>query len=213
MVQFVSAVIFIVFSLLCLSLCVSEPIVLMSVCFVSCCVICQAYPSTGSFTHVAELGKVPYERGSESLYQFTRVTGPTTASAPSSYPSVVAWSLSSILFSCFSRSLLHEISISTQLPNMYLSHVLESRLNDSSRPVLAAYKNFSVKNSTKRYLGIWHAQVLSLSIEDSYPGNGEIATSLKLSIGEPGTDGYSSELQVPWAPGYVACLFFRAFML
>lgn len=70
-------------------------------------------------------------------------------------------------------------------------------------PVLAAYKNFSVKNSTKRYVGIWHARVLSLSIEDRYPGDGGVVTSLKLSIGEPGTGGYSSELQVPWSPGYV----------
>lgn len=77
----------------------------------------------------------------------------------------------------------------------------------------AAYKNFSVKNSTKRYLGIWHAQVLSLSIEDSYPGNGDVATSLKLSIGEPGVDGFSSELQVPWAPGCVACSSSRAIVL
>ena len=70
--------------------------------------------------------------------------------------------------------------------------------------MFAAYKNFTVKNSTRRYVGIWHAQVLSLSIEDSYPGDGDVATSLKLSIGEQGADGYTSELQVPWSPGYAA---------
>lgn len=79
--------------------------------------------------------------------------------------------------------------------------------------MLTAYKNFSVKSSTRRYVGIWHAQVLSLSIEDSYPGNAGIATSLRLSIGEPGVDGYCSELQVPWSPGYDSFILLLVFFV
>jgi hypothetical protein len=102
------------------------------------------------------------------------------------------------------------VPLSTYQLVMHLSvAICSQKLKLLTSPLPAAYKNFSVKNSAKRFVGIWHAQILSMSIEDSYPGNDKVKTSLKLSIGEPGVDGFSSELQVPWSPGYVSYSWYR----
>lgn len=65
-----------------------------------------------------------------------------------------------------------------------------------------AYRNVRVKTSSAQYIGIWHAEVLSMGLEQGYPGTDQVRSSLKLLIGEPGPAGFTSDMQVPWVPGY-----------
>jgi hypothetical protein len=76
--------------------------------------------------------------------------------------------------------------------------------------VRAAFRNSKVRFfSGKPFIGIWHATILDMKIgqrypESSVPGEAQVPVqSLQLRIGEPGVDGYSSELEVPWTAGCV----------
>ena len=66
----------------------------------------------------------------------------------------------------------------------------------------AGVRNVRVKTSSAQYVGIWHAEVLSLALEEGYPGTGHAKSSLRLLIGEPGPAGFTSDIQVPCVPGY-----------
>eukprot|EP00892_Ulva_mutabilis_P002272 jgi/Ulvmu1/12045/UM083_0058.1 len=65
----------------------------------------------------------------------------------------------------------------------------------------AAYRNIRVRTSSAAFVGIWHAEVVSMGIEEGYPGGGQVASSLRILIGEPGPAGFTSDIQVPWSPG------------
>lgn len=69
----------------------------------------------------------------------------------------------------------------------------------------AAVRNVRVKTSSAQYIGIWHAEVLSMAMEEGYPGTGPIQSSLRLLIGEVGPAGFTSDIQVPWVSGCVSC--------
>lgn len=62
-----------------------------------------------------------------------------------------------------------------------------------------------MKTSSAQYIGIWHAEVLSMAMEEGYPGMGPIQSSLRLLIGEVGPAGFTSDIQVPWVSGCVSC--------
>jgi hypothetical protein len=71
--------------------------------------------------------------------------------------------------------------------------------------------NSKLRFSDKSYAGIWHCNILRLSIDEalfsrpsSVPWKSQPQTpmtALRIVIGEEGIHGYTSELQVPWSIG------------
>jgi hypothetical protein len=66
------------------------------------------------------------------------------------------------------------------------------------------FRNAKVRFSSNMNAGIWHAEVLGISVEDSLirDSSGRFQSTIRLLVGEEGIDGFTSDMQVPWSSGY-----------